>query len=47
MNIFIYKNDQQSGPFSLDEVYAMLESDAVLITDSGWVDGMTDWKPLN
>lgn len=46
MNILIYKNDQQAGPFSLDEVHAMLDSEEILITDLGWVDGMTDWKPI-
>ena len=44
--ILVNKDDQQIGPFSVDEINWKLESGELVVTDEAWMDGMPDWKPL-
>ena len=46
MNIFIHKHGQQIGPFSEDEIYAMLGRHEVTAQDLAWTEGLPDWQPL-
>lgn len=46
MRYFIGKDGKQLGPFSDEQVRAMLKSGEVSYDDLGWHEGMTQWKPL-
>ncbi len=46
MQIYLARNNQQAGPYSLEQVNAMLASQQVLLTDLAWHEGMTEWKAL-
>ncbi len=47
MQIFIHRNGQQAGPFSVEEIRDMLAARSIAPTDPGWHEGLTDWQPLN
>jgi hypothetical protein len=44
MKIFTYRNGQQLGPFSIDEINAQIASKALLLSDLVWVEGWPMWK---
>ena len=44
--IHVNKDDQQIGPFQVDEINWKLETGEIAATDMGWIDGMLEWKPL-
>lgn len=46
MQIYLARNNQQAGPYSLEQVNQMLSSQQVLLTDLVWHEGMTEWKTL-
>ena len=46
MQIYLARNNQQAGPYSLEQVNQMLASQQVLLTDLVWHEGMTEWKTL-
>lgn len=46
LQIYLARNNQQAGPFSLDEVNNMLSSQQVLLTDLMWHSGMNEWKAI-
>lgn len=46
MQIYLARNNQQAGPYTLDEVNKMLLEQQVLLTDLAWHKGLTDWKTL-
>jgi hypothetical protein len=46
MELHIARNDQEFGPYSLDEVNAKLASGELNYDDLAWFDGEPDWKPL-
>ena len=46
MQIYLARNNQQAGPYSLEQVNQMLANQQVLLTDLAWHDGMAEWKPL-
>lgn len=46
MQIYLARNNQQAGPYSLEQVNRMLASQQVLLTDLAWHEGMTEWKTL-
>ncbi len=43
---YIYINEQQSGPYSVEEIYAMLNEDQVAWSDLCWKEGLAEWCPL-
>lgn len=47
MNILIYKDDQQHGPYSREEIEAHLKSGTFTRDDPAWTDEQSDWKPLS
>src|SRR5690348_7052351 len=47
MQIYIAKSGQQTGPFTRDQVQAMLNSGTVALTDSAWHEGLASWQPLS
>ena len=46
MQIYLARNNQQAGPYSLEQVNQMLASQQVLLTDLAWHEGMREWKSL-
>ncbi|WOE32401.1 MULTISPECIES: RDD family protein [unclassified Acinetobacter] len=46
MQIYLARNNQQAGPYTLDQLNQMLASQQVLLTDLVWHQGMTEWKAL-
>ena len=46
MQIFINRNGQKHGPYSLSDVNAYLNSGQLLPTDLAWFEGRDNWFPL-
>lgn len=46
MQIYLARNNQQAGPYTLDQVNQMLANQQILLTDLAWHQGMAEWKPL-
>ena len=46
MQIYLARNNQQAGPYSLEQLNQMLASQQVLLTDLVWHQGMPEWKAL-
>ena len=46
MQIYLARNNQQAGPYSLEELNQMLATQQVLLTDLVWHQGMQEWKAL-
>jgi hypothetical protein len=46
MQIFVMKNDERLGPFSLEEVNRHLASGRLNPIDEAWFEGSPGWKPL-
>ncbi len=46
MDFYVYKNNQQVGPFSLMAVRERLQKGEFAYTDLAWRDGLADWTPL-
>lgn len=47
MNVYVAKNQQKHGPYSLEEVQAKLAAGEFAWSDLGWHQGVTDWRPLS
>ncbi|MEY2529509.1 MAG: domain 2 [Verrucomicrobiota bacterium] len=47
MQIFVGKNGQQLGPFSLEEVNRKLAEGTFAATDLAWYEGAAGWAPLS
>ena len=46
MQIYLARNNQQAGPYTVDQINQMLASQQVLLTDLAWYQGMPEWKAL-
>lgn len=46
MNIYLTKNGQQLGPYSLTQVQDMVKGGEVTLADFAWYEGLPDWVPL-
>ncbi len=46
MQIYLARNNQQAGPYTLEQINQMLASQQVLLTDLAWHEGMAEWKTL-
>lgn len=46
MHIYLARNNQQAGPYTLEQLNQMLASQQILLTDLAWHQGMTEWKAL-
>ncbi|MFM7374920.1 MAG: DUF4339 domain-containing protein, partial [Chthoniobacterales bacterium] len=47
MAILVYRNDQQEGPYELDQIEQALSEGTISLTDLAWQDGLADWVPLS
>ncbi len=46
MQIYLARNNQQAGPYTVEQLNQMLASQQVLLTDLAWHQGMAEWKAL-
>jgi hypothetical protein len=46
MQIFLSKDGQQDGPFSLDQIKGQIRSNLLLMSTPAWVEGWEDWKAV-
>ncbi|GAA5011721.1 RDD family protein [Acinetobacter puyangensis] len=46
MQIYLARNNQQAGPYTVEQLNQMLASQQVLLTDLIWHIGMTEWKTV-
>lgn len=46
MQIYLARNNQQAGPYTVEQINQMLQSQQVLLTDLAWYQGMPEWKAL-
>lgn len=46
MQIYLARNQQQAGPYTLDELNQMLKDGQVVLSDLIWHQGMTEWKTV-
>ncbi|MEB3767878.1 RDD family protein [Acinetobacter sp. MD2] len=46
MQIYLARNNQQAGPYTLEQINQMLASQQILLTDLAWHQGMSEWKAL-
>ncbi|OTG81916.1 RDD family protein [Acinetobacter sp. ANC 5054] len=46
MQIYLARNNQQAGPYTLEQLNQMLASQQVQLTDLVWHQGMSEWKAL-
>ena len=47
MKIYLYKNDEQFGPYTLEQVQAFIETKSFRPTDSAWYEGGENWTTLS
>jgi hypothetical protein len=47
MTIFVLKNGNRLGPFTLEQVAASIQKREMLMTDLAWHEGMAEWRPLH
>ena len=47
MSIYLLQNEQQTGPFTEDQVQHMLQTAAVPGSTLGWKEGMAGWEPVS
>lgn len=46
MDIFIFQNEEQVGPFSVDDINSQIANGTYTAEDFGWYEGAADWMPL-
>ena len=46
MQIYLARNNEQAGPYTLEQVNAMLSNKQIVLTDLAWHEGMVNWLPL-
>jgi uncharacterized RDD family membrane protein YckC len=46
MQIYLARNNEQAGPYSLEQVNHMLAAEQVVLTDLAWHEGMDNWQPM-
>jgi uncharacterized RDD family membrane protein YckC len=46
MQIYLARNNEQAGPYTLEQVNAMLANTQIVLSDLAWHEGMATWLPL-
>lgn len=47
MSLYLYQNNQQTGPFSEEQVRQMFQAGIVTAATLGWKEGLVDWSPVS
>ena len=45
-NVHVYKDDQQFGPYSMEQIQTLLREGVFATGDSAWVDGCESYMPI-
>jgi len=45
--VFVLRNGQQTGPFTMGDLWVEISEHRVFLTDYGWYEGLPDWLPLS
>ncbi len=46
MEIFIHRDGQQHGPYTVEDIKGHLASGSIKPEELGWHEGLADWKPV-
>lgn len=46
MQIYLARNNEQAGPYTLEQVNSMLASGQVVLSDLAWHEGLDNWQTL-
>lgn len=46
MQITLYRNGQQDGPFTLEQIRAQIKGGVLSMGDPAWMEGWNDWKTV-
>ena len=46
MQIYLARDNEQAGPYTLEQVNSMLASGQVVLSDLAWHEGLDNWQPL-
>lgn len=47
LQIYISRNGERHGPYSIDDINAYLNSGDLMALDLAWFNGINDWVPLH
>jgi len=47
VEIYLYRNDEQFGPYSLDQIQAFVDTGSFSPIDSAWFEGSADWTTIS
>ena len=47
MKIYLYKNDEQFGPYSVEQVQALVDDGTYTPIDSAWFEGCEEWTTIS
>ena len=47
MEIYIKRDEEQFGPFTLEQVEESLQNGSLIEGDIAWHEGLPDWVPVN
>ena len=47
MELFLHQNGEQVGPYTEEQVAAMVASGAITRGDIVWREGLADWQPIH
>lgn len=47
MQIYLYQNEEQIGPYTQEQIRALLSAGSITGKDICWHEGLSDWQPLN
>ncbi len=47
MELFLYRNGEQVGPYTEEQIAAMVASGSTTRDDNVWREGLTDWQPIH
>ena len=45
--LFILKNGEKTGPYTIDQVVASIRKGELLMSDYAWQEGMIQWQPIH
>jgi hypothetical protein len=47
MQIYLYQNEQQTGPYTEQQIRDLVAAGTIRTTDVCWYEGLSDWQPLD
>lgn len=47
MQIYLYQNEQQTGPYTEQQIRDLVAAGTIQTTDVCWYEGLSDWQPID